>query len=341
MPRQSLTSAKKSCPEKGTRNKITLETLMESFLLEQSCRNNSSRTIGFYKENITRFLSFCASLELIYPSQLTKETIQMYIQYLRNKKKWSGQNQEADEGISSKSLQTYIRAIKVWFVWLHEEGYITDDTLTHIRLPRAKRALIEIISDDEFRRITEYLHEKKQNKIRDQLLISILYETGLRLNEALTMKMSSINLASNNIKVTGKGDKERIVLFGANVARQLNRYLTLERPEPVGKTDTLFLLTDGRSLTKSAVNRLFRTMQSKLNMPKLHAHLFRHTFCTKYLAYGGDIFTLKMLTGHSSFEILNMYLHLAKNIENIQSSISILDNLQLNLKSNKGKPNKK
>ncbi len=307
--------------------RISLQSLKDAFLVEQACRNNSRKTITYYNENISRFVDHCATIGIEEPVDLNKSAVQKYILFLRESKKWAGMPQETGDCISSKTLQTYTRAIKVWLSWLFDEGYISDSALLSIKLPKAKRAAIEILTIDEFKQIIEFLHTKKQNRLRDVLFISMLYETGMRLNEAVTLQLSDVNLAAGSMKILGKGNKERFVYFGANLARLIQRYVNQERPHPAGKTGALFLQAAGDAVSQACIKRLFRTLQSELDMKRLHAHLFRHTFCTNYLKKGGDIFSLKALTGHESFEILNMYLHLAKCSEVLSTSVSLLDDM--------------
>jgi site-specific recombinase XerD len=190
--------------------------------------------------------------------------------------------------------------------------------------------MIEILEDAEIRRILDYLKNKRQNTQRDLLLVMMLYECGLRLSEVVGLKLADVKLSGNTMKVLGKGNKERVVAFGANLGRLIFRYINQERPEAFGKTDAFFLMQNGKGISAAVVKRLFRNMQVKLDMPRLHPHLLRHTFCTTYLRRGGDIFTLKAMTGHESFQILNMYLHLAKGMDAISNSISLLDNLDHN-----------
>ena len=94
----------------------------------------------------------------------------------------------------------------------------------------------------------------------------------------------------------------------------------------------MFLKCDGTPITQSTIKQLFRRLKDKLGMEKLHPHLCRHTFCTLYLVNGGDIFSLKQLTGHESFEILNNYVHLASSTVNMKGkSLSILDTMKLKI----------
>ena len=310
-----------------------LQTMKEGFLFEQDCRGNSRATIQYYDGNITRFIAYLEEQGLdTDTSSISKEQIQKYILYLRNTKKWAKTAHiKSGEYLVSKSIQTYIRALKAWAAWMESEGYVEEGTSVMIKLPKATKRLKEILSEEEIQDIMKFLEAKPENHYRDLLIIMILLECGLRLEEVTKLKLKNIDLKQNTMKVLGKGDKERIVSYGVNLQRTIFKYINQERPEPANKrVESLFLKNDGTAITQDTVKQLFRRIKEKTEMDKLHPHLCRHTYCTMYLANGGDIFSLKMSTGHESFEILNNYVHLANSISNIKNkSLSLLDEMKL------------
>ena len=312
-----------------------LQRMMEGFLLEQNCRGNSKATVKYYEGNILRFISYLEEQKVdTDTSSITKEQIQKYIVYLKNTKKWvKTENIKSNEQIASKSIQTYIRAMKVWITWMEEEGYLARNVSAEIKLPKATKKVLEILSEEEISEIFRCLESKNKNCFRDLLIIMVLFECGLRLEEATTLKLQNINIKQNTMKVLGKGNKERVVSYGVNVQKMLFKYINQERSEPANKKiDSLFLKNDGYPITQSTIKQLFRRLKGKLKMEKLHPHLLRHTYCTMYLANGGDIFSLKQSTGHESFEILNNYVHLAGAIVNIKNkSLSLIDGMKLKI----------
>lgn len=312
-----------------------LQTMKEGFLFEQDCRGNSRATIQYYDGNITRFIAYLEEQGLVTDtSSISKQQIQKYILYLRNTKKWAKTAHiKSGDYLVSKSIQTYIRALKAWAAWMESEGYVEEGTSVMIKLPKATKRLKEILSEEEIQDIIKFLEAKQENHYRDLLILMIFLECGLRLEEVTILKLSNINLKQNTMKVLGKGDKERIVVFGANLQKILFKYINQERHKPANKRiDSLFLKCDGTPITQSTIKQLFRRLKDKLGMEKLHPHLCRHTFCTMYLVNGGDIFSLKQLTGHESFEILNNYVHLASSTVNMKGkSLSVLDTMKLKI----------
>ncbi len=312
-----------------------LQRMMEGFILEQNCRGNSKATVKYYEGNILRFISYLDEQKIASDtSSITKLVIQKYILHLKTSKKWvNSEHIKSEEKIASKSIQTYIRAIKAWIAWMEDEGYLDKNVSTEIRLPKATRKIMEILSEEDINEIFKYLETKSENHFRDILIIMVLLECGLRLEEATTLKLQNINIKQNTMKVLGKGNKERIISYGVNVQKMFFKYINQERPEPINKkVDGLFLKSDGSPITQSTIKQLFRRIKDKLKMEKFHPHLCRHTYCTMYLANGGDIFALKQSTGHESFEILNNYVHLASAIVNMKTkSLSLLDGMKLKI----------
>lgn len=317
------------------RKAFSLDSMKDGFLLEQSCRSNTEATIQYYQGNIDRFMRYLEETDQEFTTaSISKDHIKKYILYLKKAKKWKDTEYiESDDVLSSISVQTYIRAIKAWVSWMEEEGYIEGPISSGIKLPKAVKSIIEILTEDEIKSVVKYLEDKKQNKLRDLLITLLFLECGLRLDEVTRLKFKSIQLSQNSLTVLGKGQKERVVSFGVNLQRLIYKYINQERPEPFSqKVESLFLLSNGKAITQSTIKQLFKRMKRKTGIEKLHPHLLRHTYCTMYLARGGDIFSLKQSTGHESFEILNNYVHLASTLINIKTkSLSLLDGLKIKI----------
>ncbi len=319
----------------SNRKVFSLDSMKEGFLLEQSCRSNTEATIQYYQSNINRFMRYLEENDLEFTTEsISRDQIKKYILYLKKSKKWKDtENIESENVLSSISVQTYIRAIKAWISWMEEEGYVEGPVSSGIKLPKAVKSVIEILTEDEINTIAKFLDGKKQNKLRDILIVMLFLECGLRLDELTKLKFKSVQLSQNSLTVLGKGQKERIVSYGVNLQKLIYKYINRERPAPYSsKVDALFLLSDGKAITQSTVKQLFKRMKRKTGIEKLHPHLLRHTYCTMYLARGGDIFSLKQSTGHESFEILNNYVHLASTLINIKTkSLSLLDNMKIKI----------
>lgn len=125
----------------GGENEYSLQKMKDGFLLEQSCRGNSKATIHYYQSNIERFLAYLEETETeTDTSSISKEQLRKYIQYLKNAHKWQNSKYvKCEKPIAPKSIQTYIRAIRVWICWMEEEGYIQEEVTRNFKLPKASQ----------------------------------------------------------------------------------------------------------------------------------------------------------------------------------------------------------
>jgi integrase/recombinase XerC/integrase/recombinase XerD len=143
--------------------------------------------------------------------------------------------------------------------------------------------------------------------------------------------MDDLHLDEGFFKVMGKGKKERIVPIGSNAQRALQRYLFRYRSNPaLPQTDNVFLSIHGEPLTENSMKLTFTRLAKRSGVQRLHAHLCRHTFATRFLINGGDVFTLQQILGHSTLEMVRHYVNLASNHIAIQHQrFSPLDRLNM------------
>ena len=151
-----------------------------------------------------------------------------------------------------------------------------------------------------------------------------MLDTGIRLSELCDLRFEDAHVEEGYLKVMGKGRKERVVPIGASAQKVLWRYIIHFRPEPMVKLDDcLFFTLDGKPLHTNAVKLLIKRWGKKANVPRLHAHLCRHTFATNYLIHDcGDVFRLQQILGHTSLEMVRRYVHYASSQIMINSKSS-------------------
>jgi len=166
---------------------------------------------------------------------------------------------------------------------------------------------------------------------RNQTIFMLLLDTGLRIGELVNLKVADVHMNEGFLKVLGKGKKERIVPMGSNAQRALQRYLFRYRPEPAHQgIDNVFLSIDGKTITENSTKLILARVAKKSGVTRLHAHLCRHTFATRFLINGGDVFTLQRILGHSTLAMVGHYIDLASDHVAIQHRrFSPLDRLNL------------
>ena len=194
--------------------------------------------------------------------------------------------------------------------WLYTEDYTTHNRLQNLKLPKAPSKIIEPLTPQEIKKVASSINRNSYSGERNHTMLVTLLDSGLRASEAAGIILANLNLKDGYIKITGKGNKERIVPIGKFVQMELLHYIEKVRPQPYGSDcDKLFLSRGGKPITVNTVKLVFSRLARSSGVNRLHAHLCRHTFAINYLLNGGDIFSLREILGHNTLEMVNHYLH--------------------------------
>lgn len=290
----------------------TLQAAFSEFLIEQQIRGNSLKTIEYYNYCNNPFL---ASLPKDFPAaSLTLKNLQLYALQLHQR------------AIATNSVKSYIKGIKVFISWLFQEGYIAENLTDKFNLPRAQRKTIDVLTDSEIIRLFKVFDTKTILGLRDYCICALMLDSGLRKSEIVFLTIPDLHIAEGYIIVNGKGNKQRFVPLGFRTQKHLLKYLSY-RPA-VLRQNSVFLTDRYTPITKAVLERLFKKLKKDLLTPRIRAHLLRHTFATRYLENGGNIYALQQILGHTSLDMVKKYVHLTtcKNIVNF-SNYSPLDNL--------------
>ncbi|MCX7748572.1 MAG: tyrosine-type recombinase/integrase [Clostridia bacterium] len=166
---------------------------------------------------------------------------------------------------------------------------------------------------------------------RNYIAITLMIDSGLRLSELIRLEVSDCYIEQSYIKVKGKGDKERIVPIGTFSQKAILKYLNFLRPQPaLDSIKNLLLCSDGKPITKETIKSMVVRLSKMVDIHRLHPHLCRHTFSTRYLMVGGNLFTLQSILGHTSLEMVRNYSHLAASHATLKhKQLSPIDNLML------------
>ncbi len=179
-------------------------------------------------------------------------------------------------------------------------------------MPRVQKKMVDVLSKEEIARILGSLNPRTAGGSRDHAIVMALLDCGLRASEILTLKDRDVDLEEGILRVVGKGNKERLVPIGSRVTKAFVQYRQIFRPEPASPSvDTFFLDQDGRPMSFDALKSMLQRLGRRTEVPRLHAHLLRHTFATMFLVNGGDVFTLQRILGHTTLTMVNHYVHMA------------------------------
>lgn len=242
--------------------------------------------------------------------------LRMFFQFMKEEK-----NEEVDrvsvqsyfsklyiEGASKKTICRKLSSLKSYGKYLDKYRNINCDFLTNITLPKKETTIPDFLHDDELKKILD-LPINNLFEIRNSLIIHVLYSSGLRLSELTSLKKEDYNENENTFRITGKGKKQRIVIFSKRTKELLELYLKNRFDE----CEYLFINKNGTKLTNRGVELILKNISLKyLGHDKLHPHMLRHTFATKLLNNGMDIRVLQELLGHDSLNATQVYTHIAK-----------------------------
>jgi site-specific recombinase XerD len=266
------------------------------------------------------------------------DTIRGYILFLRHKPKFEGHpyTPVQSEPLSPKTVQCHVRALKALSSWLYAEGYTKENCLKNLKLPKAPITLMVPLALEEIKQVIKVINKRSPTGFRNYVMFTTSLDTGLRASELANINLGNINLNDGFIKIMGKGAKERIVPVGKYVQIKLLRYIDqyrLDAPD----CDKLFLSRSGKPITVNTIKLVFSRLAKSSGIRRLHAHLCRHTFAINYLMNGGDIFSLREILGHTTFEMVNHYLHFTSSqITEQHRKYSPMDRFQSEQKGNMG-----
>ncbi|WP_069650994.1 tyrosine-type recombinase/integrase [Caloranaerobacter ferrireducens] len=306
---------------------LTLEKALELFLIDQKLKGNTDKTIFNYERFLSYFIDFIGKDKLV--TDITLLDLKQYQLYLGSKDKEYNFKTNKKEKLSKTTIQTYIRQLRAFINWLYNEAYIKENLAERFKLPKAPKKTIEILSDEEIEILYKSINDKTEFGLRNKCMISLMLDSGLRSNEVIELKVENVHFTQNVIKVYGKGQKERIVPLGLYTKKLLFKYLNGYRPMPEYPTTHVFISQNKTPVSKDVIKMIFVRLKKKTGIERLHPHILRHTFATKYLINGGDIFTLQQILGHTSLEMTRRYSHLASSyvMKNFKR-LSPLDNLR-------------
>ena len=257
-------------------------------------RAMSRNTVASYCSDVEKFVEAVPSpVEHIAP-----EDVELYLSGL--------------QGISKRSQARFLSAIRSFFSWLVLEGVITDNPCDRVDAPKLGRYLPEVLSVEEVYALMETVDLSTWQGLRDRAILEVLYGCGLRVSEAVGLRLSGLYFDDGYIKVTGKGDKERLVPVGDMAIDAVNAFLE-RRPLPydASSEDVVFLNRFGRMLSRQSVFLMIKTNALLADIRKeISPHTLRHSFATHLVENGADLRLVQEMLGHESITTTEIYTHI-------------------------------
>ena len=215
-------------------------------------------------------------------------------------------------GESNKTITRNISSLRSFYKYLLKEGYVKKDPMILISNPRQDKMLPHYLTYEEIDKLDKVTSTDKPYDIRDNLIIELLYSTGIRVSELVNIKLKDIDMKNLSIKVLGKGSKMRIVYFGDVCKNKLNKYLDVRPSMLKEECEYLLINRRGFKLSDRSVRKIFEDI-IKLNHLDISfsPHTLRHTYATHMLDGGADIRSVQELLGHSSITTTGIYTHVS------------------------------
>jgi integrase/recombinase XerD len=280
--------------------KELIEYFLEYLTLE---RGLASNTVISYRYDLLKYYDFVITKKKLTFQTVDRETLSQYYHYLN----------KINLGINS--IFRNLVALKMFYRFLFTEGFIQNDLTRFIEFPRLEKRLPEVLNLKELDRLLTPDNFKGLLGKRDRAIIELLYATGMRVTELISLKRNDINLDHQLLKCTGKGNKERWIPFTDRAHHALLDYLRLVRLKLVKMEDEniLFLNNHGQPITRQAIFYLIKNYAQKSGIKKkVTPHTLRHTLATHLIENGADLRTVQEMLGHSDISTTQIYTHVSR-----------------------------
>jgi integrase/recombinase XerD len=221
------------------------------------------------------------------------------------------------------TINRHLSAIKTFFVWLVEIGFLKGDPLSVVSGPKLSRHLPTTLTDQDVERLLEVSDVSTPVGLRNQAIIELFYASGARVSEIAGLSAASIDFSQMQVTVLGKGSRERIVPLHRRALATLHEYLAIARPQLARHadrlTDALFLTTRGTAMSADAIRKMFKQMIVQAGLDSSFSpHDLRHSFATDLLDRGADLRSVQEMLGHASLSTTQIYTHLS--IDHLKSA---------------------
>lgn len=279
-------------------NQQQVEQFLEHLWLEKGLSDN---TLAAYKNDLSQFTQF-----LRIEKQTVLDCTELNVEsFIANR---------IDKGISHRSNARCISAIKRFFKYLLLNKARSDNPTALTQAPKIGTSIPKVLSEADVDLLLNAQDLDQPIEFRDRTMLELLYATGLRVTELVTLKLNNISLNQNLVRVVGKGQKERLVPMGEVSADWLKEYISKVRPMLLkSDSDVLFPSKRGTQMTRQTFwHRIkFYAQVANINV-HLSPHTLRHAFATHLLNHGADLRVVQMLLGHSDLSTTQIYTHVAK-----------------------------
>jgi len=253
------------------------------------------------RRSLTEFAAWSSSArQITSPQEVTQPLISDYLATLKR------------SGLAAASIKLVVVALKIFFRFLAAKGAVAPDPTETLTLPRIERYLPETLNELQVEQLIESIDVARPLGLRDRAMVELLYASGLRISELANARLENLNVEERILRVTGKGNKTRLVPVGGKACEALLSYITTERPRLVKRRtgSEIFLSTRGTKLTTTRLWQIVKERARHSGLESnIYPHLLRHSFATHLLGNGADLRIIQELLGHADISTTQVYTH--------------------------------
>jgi len=276
-----------------------LQTWIDRFLHHlQTERRLAENTCKHYQRDLAELLAFCRKAGVSSWKHLDTHQIRQFAAHAHRR------------GLGGRSIQRQLSAVRSFYNYLLREQQVTSNPAHEVRAPKSEQRLPDTLNVDDIARLMSGT-ARGGLAVRDLAMLELMYSSGLRLAELVSLNREDIDLAERMVRVTGKGNKTRVVPVGARALTALQAWLQLRPAQLAAGETAMFTGRRGQRLGRRAVQQRVRRWAQQQGVPgDVHPHTLRHSFASHLLESSGDLRAVQELLGHADISTTQIYTHL-------------------------------
>ena len=253
------------------------------------------------QRSLSEFARWCTAKKKI--DNARGVTLPLVGEYLADRKR---------NGLSAASIKLIVVALKIFFRFLLGKGEVERDPTEAVGLPRVERYLPETLNELQVQQLIDSVDTKVPLGLRDRAMVELLYASGLRISELANARLENFDSEERIVRVSGKGNKTRLVPVGRKASEAIAAYVSMERPKLVKRRSgsEIFLSARGTKLTTARIWQIVKAHARRSGLEKnVYPHLLRHSFATHLLGNGADLRIIQEMLGHADISTTQVYTH--------------------------------
>ncbi|HZV83155.1 MAG TPA: site-specific tyrosine recombinase XerD [Geobacteraceae bacterium] len=277
-----------------------LDLFLSYLLVEKGLTKN---TLEAYSRDVGGYIQYLQEGGCIEPGQVRPTNVASYIAFLK------------ESGLASRSRARALSAMRMFHRFLLVEGYSIENPTAIIESPRLPGKLPEVLGQAEVDALLRVPSGSDSIDVRDRAMLELLYATGLRVSELVSLRLTDLNLVAGYLVTSGKGEKERLVPVGDSAGKVLADYLLTARKELDRKGDSRFLFLSrlGTKMSRQAFWNIIKKRAQQAGIRKgISPHTLRHSFATHLLENGADLRSVQLMLGHADLSTTQIYTHVSR-----------------------------